>query len=740
MIELSYSPKHWCASKLVFIPKPFKDLSEAKGYRPISLMTFFIKTVEKLCLWEIEQTALKAKPLSIAQNAFRKGFSTESAISSLVDSLESLILRDKYALAVFLDVEGAFNNVSYKSIIKAMYDRNISSKIVKWYDNFLLNRTATVDYKGITHTVSITKGCAQGGILSPLAWNLVFESFIELYKHTAIKIGAFADDSCLHAGSIDICTLKDIMQEALNKATEWSTKEGLNFVPSKSYAVLFHRKKQVTLPEKLKLNGIPIEYVKETKYLGVTLDFRLSWKTHINLKIKNAKRQIMRVKNAIGSVFGPSPKMLSWAYKGIIIPSLGYGSIVWSRITENGGIRRKLSSLNRLMALCMAPLRRSTPTAGLEVVLNLPPLDIKIKEMALSAMLRILPSRKMIWDGLGHKGRGHQLWGSNNLKEIKISDMNFDSTNILHLKKNYTVDMKSLHCGKPISDSSIDCYTDGSKLEGQAGFGFSIYQNNINIENDNGFIGKNQTVFQAEVLGIQKAAERLMNHNAKSITFFSDSQSAISALAGWKIRSKTVSNCIETLNALGRDRNVTIKWIRAHVGWQGNEMADENAKKGTKNVSNWVKTPQPVSWAKLLIRQAAYQQWRTLWYTTKSCRQTKIWFPSIDIKSSKLLINLPRMELGLAVQMFTGHNRLSRHENLCNQEVSPLCRLCKEETETSWHLIGCCPLLYSKRWQVFNTPFLAEPPEWKVYQFLDFLHLAKLSELNKREDLAQSQV
>ena len=92
-----------------------------------------------------------------------------------------------------------------------MYDRNISSKTVKWYENFLLNRTATVDYKGITHTVSITKGCAQGGILSPLAWNLVFESFIELYKYTAIKIGAFADDSCLHAGSIDICTLKDIV-------------------------------------------------------------------------------------------------------------------------------------------------------------------------------------------------------------------------------------------------------------------------------------------------------------------------------------------------------------------------------------------------------------------------------------------------------------------------------------------------------------------------------------------------
>ena len=36
------------------------------------------------------------------------------------------------------------------------------------------------------------------------------------------------------------------------------------------------------MPKNLKLKGNPIEYVKETKYLGVYLDSKLTWKNHVN--------------------------------------------------------------------------------------------------------------------------------------------------------------------------------------------------------------------------------------------------------------------------------------------------------------------------------------------------------------------------------------------------------------------------------------------------------------------------
>ena len=49
---------------------------------------------------------------------------------------------------------------------------------------------------------------------------------------------------------------------------------------------------------------------------------------------------------------------------------------------------------------------------------------------------------------------------------------------------------------------------------------------------------------------------------------------------------------------------------------------------------------------------------------------SKIWLPSLNIKGSKILASLPRADLGLAIQMLSGHNRLNRHENLCTPEVS----------------------------------------------------------------------
>jgi hypothetical protein len=45
------------------------------------------------------------------QYTFRKGRSTESAISDTVDYLESKVLRGGFAIGVFLDIEGTFNNL-----------------------------------------------------------------------------------------------------------------------------------------------------------------------------------------------------------------------------------------------------------------------------------------------------------------------------------------------------------------------------------------------------------------------------------------------------------------------------------------------------------------------------------------------------------------------------------------------------------------------------------------------------
>jgi hypothetical protein len=59
-----FIPKAWRQVKVAFIPKPGKlDYTEAKTYRPISVSSFLLKTMEKLVDRHIRDGALRIYPL-----------------------------------------------------------------------------------------------------------------------------------------------------------------------------------------------------------------------------------------------------------------------------------------------------------------------------------------------------------------------------------------------------------------------------------------------------------------------------------------------------------------------------------------------------------------------------------------------------------------------------------------------------------------------------------------------------
>ena len=120
------------------------------------------------------------------------------------------------------------------------------------------------------------------------------------------------------------------------------------------------------------MNDAEIPYQKHVKFLGVFLDSKLSFKYHLKQKIAKAKQNIMMVRNGTGVLWGPTCASLKWAYNGIVIPTVTFGSIIWSRAAADGQIIQKLSRLNRLISTCMFPMRRGSPTAALELILTYP--------------------------------------------------------------------------------------------------------------------------------------------------------------------------------------------------------------------------------------------------------------------------------------------------------------------------------------------------------------------------------
>ena len=122
---LGYTPKCWRESIVIFIPKPGKgDYTDARSFRPISLMSFFMKALERVVLWHLQEMVFLENPFNSNQHAFHKGRSCDSALSNMAEYLEKAQICEEYAVRVFLDIQGAFDNVTTEGMVKGMEDKN----------------------------------------------------------------------------------------------------------------------------------------------------------------------------------------------------------------------------------------------------------------------------------------------------------------------------------------------------------------------------------------------------------------------------------------------------------------------------------------------------------------------------------------------------------------------------------------------------------------------------------------
>ena len=89
------------------------------------------------------------------------------------------------------------------------------------------------------------------------------------------------------------------IEEDLKILEDWFNANKLTLNLSKTVAMLFNRSKNTTKLE-LKVGMLDIPQVKETKFLGVWLDDRLTWNKHLNVlknKIKQNKHLLQSAKN-----------------------------------------------------------------------------------------------------------------------------------------------------------------------------------------------------------------------------------------------------------------------------------------------------------------------------------------------------------------------------------------------------------------------------------------------------------
>ena len=147
--------------------------NEFKNYRPISVLTFFSKLLEKRMCKRLIKFIEKNKILTKHQYGFRANRSTELAIIELTDRITKAIDNGEYTIGIFLDLSKAFDTINHKILVQKLAHYGIRGITQLWFQDYLTNRKQIVKYNQVRSKEMVIKtGVPQGSILGSILFLL----------------------------------------------------------------------------------------------------------------------------------------------------------------------------------------------------------------------------------------------------------------------------------------------------------------------------------------------------------------------------------------------------------------------------------------------------------------------------------------------------------------------------------------------------------------------------------------
>ncbi|KAJ0179958.1 hypothetical protein K1T71_004549 [Dendrolimus kikuchii] len=132
-------PKIWKEALVTPIPKK-SNPSSFSDFRPISILSFLSKVLERLVHNQLSIFLNKNDLLNPFQSGFRPGYSTVTALVKITDDIRFAMDEGKVTMLTLLDFSNAFNAVDFDILLGILYSLNISPKVIEWFRNYLFGR------------------------------------------------------------------------------------------------------------------------------------------------------------------------------------------------------------------------------------------------------------------------------------------------------------------------------------------------------------------------------------------------------------------------------------------------------------------------------------------------------------------------------------------------------------------------------------------------------------------------
>ena len=281
-------PNHWRTAKMILLSKTRSSMVDINDTRPISLLPCFSKLYEKLFLTHFRNWISENGILPDEQTGFRSGHNMSARIVSIVDQIGRGLALNTATAAVFIDFKTAFNQLWIKGLWVKLKRLNCPLHLIAWLRNYLTGRSAYIEIKStLSDHFSLFKGVPQGSCIGPVLFIIFHYDILNAVSDLHFK-HLFADDLAIvitpsaNWSSMQLIpSLGNQVSRVLNDLSTYAQnwKQPINF--RKTQWTLFHRQVSPKIPT-IYCDNMTIEHVPKFKYLGTTLDARLSFNSHVD--------------------------------------------------------------------------------------------------------------------------------------------------------------------------------------------------------------------------------------------------------------------------------------------------------------------------------------------------------------------------------------------------------------------------------------------------------------------------
>ena len=346
-------PSIWKTATTVPVPKKAAP-QELNDYRPISLTSVPFKTLERIIQDKLRNET--SDKLDKLQFSYQKNRSVEDATLTLTNLIyEHLEKPNTYARTLFIDFSSAFNTIKPHILIEKLLELGASHSTCLFVLDFMTERKQYVKIDDKTSsTLTINTGSPQGCVLSALLFILYTNHLTSQTKNCHII--KYADDTAI-VGLISNNNEDEYFKE-IQDCKSWCDNNNLllNAKKTKELIIDFRKKRQLTQAD-VTIDNNKVDKVESFKYLGTTIDNKLTWSEHNNSNMSKFQQRLYFVRFL--KSFNIEPKILHMFYTSIVESVIMFNLVTyWSNL--NNSQKDKINTLQmrarRVTGTAMIPI------------------------------------------------------------------------------------------------------------------------------------------------------------------------------------------------------------------------------------------------------------------------------------------------------------------------------------------------------------------------------------------------